>query len=294
MRNILGLLLLLVSFGLAQDCDRTVAITLFNDKQLPLTLPAERLQARIKGHTVVVSRFEKIAAMRILLLVDVSGSMREVKFLPNVLKTLLEEIPSRSSLAFGFFSDDVRLSNGFTSNPEEIRKALIQLHSRPIKGKTALFDALDEGLKLFKQPMPGDSIFLVSDGGENRSRVSEKQLETRVRESGIRLFAIVAIHKTPSPEEEIGLPLLPELAADTGGGALNLRDDDSSSSATRLIRTLWLEAVAGGYLLTIRLPSNLKKPTRWKLHLDTSGDKQFKGLSVSYPEELMACAASVP
>lgn len=290
MRNILGLLLLLVSFGLAQDCKQTVPITLLTDKHQPPALPAERLQASIEGHPVVISRVEKIAAMRILLLVDVSGSMTEVKFLPNLVEALLGQIPSGSSLAYGFFNDNVKLSDRFTGNPEEIRAVLIQLPGVTMRGRTALHDALDSGLGLFQRPMPGDSIFIVSDGGENRSRVSEKQLKTRLRESGIRLFAIVPIHKTPFPEEEIGPPLLPQLAADTGGGVLYLKDFDTNSSVTTSIRAFWLEAVANGYLLTIHPPSSLNKPTRWKLRLDTSGDKQFKGVSVSYPEELMPCS----
>src|SRR5215813_13328595 len=300
MRNALWLfLLVIVHAAIAQDCTRTIPITVLNvSSNDPVVFQPTLLHASMEGHPLVISRFEKITGRRILFLLDASGSMEKSKFVKDVLEALLQQIPPGSSLAYGSFSDSVHLSDGFTTRQDEIRKALDQFQASEIKGKTALFDALDQGLKLFQQPTPGDSILLISDGGENHSTVQKKQLEKELHESRIRLFAIVPIHDMHiAIEEELGPRSLLEWTEKTGGSALMITDDDNRWSFKKSreqmissIRRFWLETVGSGYLLTVQLPSDVKKPARWKLHLDTSGDKHLNGLSVAYPEKLMPCS----
>src|SRR5215471_18360488 len=159
MRKLLWLFALaLLQACFAQDCARIVPVTAMNvSSNDPVVFQPARSRGSIEGHPVVISRFEKITGKRILLLLDVSGSMQNSKFVKDVLEILLQQIPPGSPLAYGFFSDSVHLSNGFTTSPDEINNALDQFRRLTIKGKTVLFNALDQGLKLFQQPTPGDS-----------------------------------------------------------------------------------------------------------------------------------------
>ena len=166
MRKALWLFLLVIVRGaIAQDCLRVVPITVLNvSSNDPVVFQPARLRGSVEGHPVVISRFEKIKSKRILLLLDVSGSMQNSKFVKDVLEILLQQIPPGSPFAYGFFSDSVHLSDGFTTSSDQINKALDQFQGLAIKGKTVLFDALDQGIRLFQQPAPGDSILLISDG----------------------------------------------------------------------------------------------------------------------------------
>jgi len=311
MRNVLRLIVLAALPALsAQDCPRIVPVNVFSYyTHLPIPFQPERLQASIAGNPVAISSFEKAKGNRALLLVDISGSMQDAH-LKEVVELLLEQFPLDSSFAYGFFSDQVQLSDGF-SDPAEIKKALAQMPTLEITGRTALYDALDQALKLFQQPTPGDSILVISDGGDNHSQVRANAIRKQVMESRIRVFAIMPGPKAaPDGSMPTGstferdLGLLSELAEKSGGAIYPILLNESAWSdkkwrapALKSIQNFWLEGVGGGYRITVMMRGDLKKPAMLKLRLNKSGDKQFDQGFLAYPEMLTPCsnsAAAVP
>jgi len=224
---------------------------------------------------------------------------QKLHFARVTLQLLLQNIRIGSSVAFGFFAEGHYLTSGFTTDPKEFSNAIQELNSYKAKGKTALRDALHDGLKLFNPAKPGDSVLLITDGGENRSELKESTMEKEIRESGVRIFALVPLPpSTVFPEEELGTRWLEEMANRTGGRAFTIyhpwpsMDKKWLQQVAALIQNFWLDGVGGGYLLTVKLPLNLDKPVRWRLRLDTSGDKRLKDASVIYPEKLMPCSST--
>jgi len=299
MRSALWLFLLVIlQAAVSQECTATAPVNVLTyDTHQPLPFQPEHLHASIGNTPISFSSMEKLQHNRILILVDVSGSMEQkLPFVRVTLQLLLQEIRIGSSVAFGFFATEHHLTSGFTTDPKEFSNAIQELNGYKAQGKTALRDALHDGLKLFNPTKPGDSVLLITDGGENRSELKESTMEKEIRESGVRIFALVPLG--PSivlPEEEFGLRWLEEMANRTGGRVFTiyhnwpLMDKKWLRLVAALIQNFWLDGVGGGYLLTVKLPSNLTKPIRWKLRLDTSGDKRLKDGTVLYPEKLMPC-----
>jgi Ca-activated chloride channel homolog len=100
----------------------------------------------------------------------------------------------------------------FTSNYAELRTALMRAGAR---GKTALFDALDRAMRhLDAGRQPRKALLVVSDGGDNASRVTfEQVLDAALR----RDVVIYAIGLADPDDREARPDVLRTLAKVTGG-----------------------------------------------------------------------------
>jgi len=272
---------------------------LSSETHQPIPFQSERLHASLGKAPLAITNLEKINGNRILILVDVSGTMSN-KPLPEMLDSILQQAPPDSSFAYGFFSDEVLLSEGF-SDADQLRKALRQIPGLEVKGRSRLYDALDRALKLFQGPNPGDSILLISDGQENSSKISSGAIKREMLESGVRLFGVImptvgSDAALPSrgtlPEEAYAdLPdfrLLSELAEKSGGAIYPLTR--WRGSVLQSIQKFWMEAVGGGYLMTINVPQEPVKPGAFTLRLDRSGDKGLRNGYVTYQQKLVSCS----
>jgi Ca-activated chloride channel family protein len=111
------------------------------------------------------------------------------------------------------FDDAARLAEGFTRNPEPIRKTLGAI--RPY-GQTALFDAVSMALETIGLGEHAQkAILLISDGADNASTRDFGSVLEEVRQSGATLYAI-GVFGNPSAGRE-AQPVL-EALAEAGGG----------------------------------------------------------------------------
>jgi hypothetical protein len=285
--------------GVCQDCTRTIPASLLDlTEHHPIpTLEGDRLHGSLQDNPVVISKIEKIRGNRILLLIDVSGSQESDRlFMQSLLKFLLEKTPPGSPIALGFFNDGLLSLSGFLHDARELSAAVDTLRSIKMHGDTALFDALHQGLKLFQTPIPSDTILVLSDGGENHSKITEGSLTKELRTSGVRIFAMLQARANfSSPEEITGPQALNSFATQTGVYVMPLlqtirNDKKSRTELVDAVRTFWLDGVGSGYLLTVQVPVDIKKNTRWKLKLDKGPDKLLKNVTVLYPNQLTPCA----
>jgi len=123
------------------------------------------------------------------------------------------------------FSDQPESVNGFTTDIEEIERSLPTIQP---KGWTSLYDAIYLSMNRIKRATYSRKVLLVvSDGGDNNSRYTEREIKDLVKEADVRIFAISIFDRSPSLEaiaEESGgrsyrvrkLEDLPGLAADIG------------------------------------------------------------------------------
>jgi hypothetical protein len=260
-------------------------------------IEADRLHVSLGNSPVVISKMEKTNGNRILLLIDISGSQgRDAAFLQNQIELLLEKTPAGSPIAYGFFNDRPLAFSGFLNDPKEVSAAAGKLRSMKMEGHTALFDALHEALKLFQPSLPGDSILILSDGGENHSKIEERDIVRELKESGVRVFAILQPRNPVSAEEIAGPEFLNKLVRPTGGAIYNFptsefvwSDRKSRIEVVEALRTFWLEGVGSGYLLTMSIPTELKKDGGLKIRLDKGSDTRLKNVTVFYPRQLAPC-----
>jgi VWFA-related protein len=119
------------------------------------------------------------------------------------------------------FNDRAKMSAGFTSYPEEIQSRLTFTQAH---GSTALLDGVYMAMNQMRRARnPRKAILIISDGGDNASRYTEREIKTAVREADVQLYAIGIYEPVESrgrtSEEANGPELLHELAEQTGGKA---------------------------------------------------------------------------
>src|SRR5204862_5786378 len=104
------------------------------------------------------------------------------------------------------FDSAPRLRVPLTSDTGTIENELIFSKS---KGSTALLDAIYMGLHEMRRSKKNKkALLIISDGGDNNSRYTEKEITNLVRESDVLIYSIGVFGNAGSPEEFGGDGLL--------------------------------------------------------------------------------------
>ena len=124
------------------------------------------------------------------------------------------------------FNDTVWPPTDFTSAPELIQNQLLFTQS---KGRTALLDAIYLAVHNMKSAHRArKALLVISDGGDNASRYSERDIKNLVREADVQVYAIGILEPSANlsrtPEELAGPGLLDELARQSGGKMFPVED----------------------------------------------------------------------
>jgi len=162
------------------------------------------------------------APVSVGLVFDSSASMRnKMRKSWEAASTFLKTANDKDEFFLVEFNDRPKLSVSFTNDSSEIFKGIS--HARSL-GRTSLLDAIQLALVQMKRARNSHkAIVILSDGGDNRSRHSAREIKSALLESDVQLYAMgifdSADEKHRSPEEVNGPSLLAELAHKTGGSA---------------------------------------------------------------------------
>jgi Ca-activated chloride channel homolog len=191
------------------------------------------------------------APLSVGLLFDSSGSMRDK--MPKSLQATAAFFKTANAQDEFFlveFSERPKLTVPFTTDPGQIYQRI--LHMRPF-GRTSLLDAIHLALQQMKNATHSrKAIVIVSDGGDNRSRYTAREIKNGMLESDVQLYAM-GIFDSPGreskklpAEEKNGPHLLNELAEQSGGRHYPVGDlDDLPSISEDISRDLRNEYVIG-------------------------------------------------
>ncbi|HLH41629.1 MAG TPA: VWA domain-containing protein [Bryobacteraceae bacterium] len=234
------------------------------------------------GAEQTISHFSgEDAPLSIGLVFDISGSMglklrRSRDAAIQFLKTMNEQ----DEAFLVEFGDRAELSVGFTRKPEEIQDKLQDLQPG---GLTAMLDAAELALgEMKKAKNPRKALLIISDGGDNNSKYSAKDLESLVREADVQIYAMGVFEPDFFPglsKEEISGPkLLAEISEQTGGRVFAASDaNDLPSVATRIGIEL-----RNQYVLAYT-PSNQSKDGKYrKVEVKVSAPKGVPDLKVRW------------
>ncbi len=155
------------------------------------------------------------------------------------------------------FSDKPELLSDFTQSIEEIQGKLV--YTIP-KGRTALLDSIYLGINKMRQARnTKKALLVISDGGDNRSRYTDSEIKSRVREADVQIYAIgIFTPSPPTPEEVRGPQLLAEITNATGGRTFTVENpNDLPDVATKIGIEL-----RNQYVLGYR-PKNPVRDGRW-------------------------------
>jgi Ca-activated chloride channel family protein len=200
------------------------------------------------------------APITIGVVLDLSGSMtskftRARKALTVFLRT---SNPQDEFFVVGF-NDRPSVIVDYTSDVDDVEARMVML--KP-ENRTALIDAIYLGVDHLRQARyDRKALLIISDGGDNRSRYTQNELERVVRESGVQIYSIgIFDNYAPSPEEQLGPELLKQICERTGGRLFNVGSDtaDLADIAERISDELRNEYVLG------YSPSETKHDGSWR------------------------------
>lgn len=156
------------------------------------------------------------------------------------------------------FSDRPEILADFTTSIEDIQGKLVSVLP---KGRTALLDAIYLGVNKMRSAKHNKKALLViSDGGDNRSRYTDNEIKSLVKESDVQIYSIGIFDFSPSTlEERMGPALLAEVSEVTGGRTFTITDPNELADVATKIGV----ELRNQYVLGYR-PTNTTKDGRWR------------------------------
>jgi Ca-activated chloride channel homolog len=195
-----------------------------------------------------------------------------VAILFDVSKSMTNKIESERAALVEFFKnanpEDEYFGIAFSNRPrvltdpdrsiEEIEQKLTDVTPR---GATAMLDAVYLAIsELRRARYERKAIVIISDGGDNASRYTLKQIKTLVEESDVQIYA-VGLFETfffNTFEEKMGKRWLSEITDATGGRTITVDDRGKLANATAEIS----RAIRSQYVLGYRAPHGASR--RWR------------------------------
>jgi Ca-activated chloride channel homolog len=178
------------------------------------------------------------APVSVGILVDTSGSMSyKLDRARDAVRQFCEEANLQDEFFLITFADTPTLVTDFTTSPEQIENDLLTARS---KGQTSLLDAIYMGVGKLRDARYGRKALLIfSDGGDNHSRYSERDVKSAIKESDVTVYTIGTYEKWVSTQEELlGPQLLGDVAEMSGGHAFKLSNVNEMSAVSRNIGRL--------------------------------------------------------
>jgi VWA domain-containing protein len=262
--------------------------------------------AEMRGKPIkILSAARNDQPVRVMIVLDRSTSMLKDESKWNAYLTtamaLVSHMPPQSIAGLTAFTDTVLGSVPFTADTAGLKAAISGLSSVPQitqrrGGATALFDALLAAGSSFDHPQPGDSLYALTDGDDDASRITGEFARRALVSKGVRLFAF----SIPAGDKPIARRVaknFQDMARKTGGEGVTisrklvgtsglLTDNSGDSSEAAMSLETQFRHIFNFYRLEIELPLSTQKSEAWSLRL--VGLKQ-QDLEFMYAAELPAC-----
>ena len=283
--------------AISQDCSGYVVVDPFDSvTHMGIDgLRATDFEAKLGNASLPIVSSTQSFNSRVLVLVQAAGSAEDPHILELARRVaeMSRQAPADRPLAFGAFGNRTSFTKGFPRNSQDrnagIDDVMSQLNS--LGKDAAVFDALHEGIALFGQEQPGDTIVLVSSEHDIKSKRNDQDLEKEFSQHHVRLLATVftrdvaeiqtltsRIQNMDRKREEIFT--LHRLATVTGG------------AYTHGLNTEMIDFAWAGYLLEVKLPADMDKPKSWNLQLRGDAAKAHKNPLIYQPFKLAPCSAT--
>jgi VWFA-related protein len=191
----------------------------------------------ISGEGTIGTATLQAIPLDVILVLDTSGSMSSGKLeqLIEAGRGVIDRLRPGDRAALVAFSHRMTMPVALTADTSSIRRALDQLSA---VGRTSMYDALYAGLMLRRTATTRCMVLLFSDGQDNASWLSAKDIREVARQSDVVLYAV-------GLDSSIKDALAP-IAQETGG-------DTIVAESTKDLKTLFvrmLREMQARYVLT--------------------------------------------
>ena len=279
------------------DCSAPAVLLNAFDKKLNLErdLRAEDIKVEADGKQVPILSFSfDTHARRIVLMVDSSGSVTPPQqtgwglAIPAAAFAAYV-LPASASAQLVTFSDELRRESSDFENRKTVQERVFALAKRQPKGRTSLYDSVYQALAEFKELHFGDAIYIVTDGGDNKSRLSGKKVVEELVSRGSRAFVfLIQGHPPLTEEERSGASDMYGFAESTGGTVVRITSNDPAGrEQLDNLAPQILAQVEGVYRLELGIP-HLGKPYRVKVEF-ADRDRKHSTRNIVYSQQIVPC-----
>jgi len=178
------------------------------------------------------------------------------------------------------FGDHAQVIAPLTRDTDKMANKLLTV---PTGGMTALFDGVFAGLHEMEKALnPRKTLVVISDGGDNNSAFSAKEVLQKALESGVQIYAMGVFEPVGplglSLEEQRGPRLLSNISEQTGGRAFAAsRLDQLPEVASRIAVEL-----RNQYMLAFSPLNQAKDGTYRKLEVKLTQPEGMTGLAARW------------
>lgn len=210
---------------------------------------------------------------------DVSGSMKErVGRSIRALRRFIETSHADDDFFLIAFNDRANLAEDFTTSGDKILGHL--MFANP-KGSTALYDAAYLAVEKVQQGRQSKkALLIISDGQDNNSRYTYKELRNRVKEADVQIYAIGITDPASDSLAGFGRGVLEEISRMTGGRAFfpnAYNEPELVEICTRIALELRHQYSVGFY------PTDIQSEAKWhKVQVKVNPPRGLGRLSLSY------------
>jgi len=295
-----SVLLLACSPGVAGECSPpSILLNAFDSTfKIQQDLRAEDIRVEIdRKQAQILSLSLDTHPRRIVLMVDSSGSMEASPQKTGWGITLpaaayaVDVLPASASPALVTFSDKLRLESSDFENRKLVGARVLHLAKRQPRGPTSLFDSIDQVLVEFKELHFGDAIYVVTDGGDNKSKISLPKLEEELISRGVRVFVFLVVRARSRTEEEIsGASQMDGFAESTGGDVVRISSAEIAGNERAQLDKLApriVGQVEGVYRLELDL-SEVGRAARVKVAF-VDRDRIRNTRNIAYSHQIVPC-----
>jgi Ca-activated chloride channel family protein len=212
---------------------------------------------------------------------DVSGSMKErLTRSIRALRRFIETSHDDDDFFLIGFNDRAKLVQDFTTSGDQVVSHLMFVQP---KGSTALYDASYLAVEKVQQGRhKKKALLIISDGQDNNSRYTYKELRNRVKEADVQVYAIGITDPATDTLAGFGRGVLEEITRMTGGRAFfpnAYNEPELVEICTRIALELRHQYSIGFY------PTDRTSEAKWhKLQVKVNPPRGLGRLSLNYRE----------
>ena len=270
-----------------KDCKKQIVTIAVHDRHGKFVSGLQKgdFQAKVRGKGTDVLSAAAGAAPRVVLVLDVSGSMAwKWGGLQRLSSKLINASPENTQFALIIFASQVLETVEFGHSRQEVLSAINQFAAIPRTTKRVVRDSLLNAYNLLQPAQAGDSILVATNERDSDSKVSEKTLENKFNAEGIRFFVMRVID--PPEDTKFLHNELELLSTATAGAEISIESPNQTEMATRMA-----DEIAQYYVLQIALPEPFVKDGSLQLEVMNAEREKRKGVELRFPEKLPACSA---
>ena len=212
---------------------------------------------------------------------DVSGSMKErISRSLRALRRFIETSHNDDDFFLIAFNDRAKLIQDFTTSGDSVLGHLMFANPH---GSTALYDAAYIAVEKVQQGRHSKrALLIISDGQDNNSRYTYKELRNIVKEADVQIYAIGITDPANDSLAGYGRSVLEEITRMTGGRAFfpnDYNEPELVEICTRIALELRHQYSVGFY------PTDVASEAKWhKIQVKVNPPRGLGRLSLSYRE----------